>query len=255
LLVAKSALETQNKELESIISFISHDLRTPLVNIKGFSSELKRDCATAYKLLENIELPHEHKNTLAKIFEKYVPESINFIQTSTEFMNNIVTSLVQVARAGIAAVNPEKLDMNVIVETVIKMLETKIKQSSAQIVVEKLPCCIGDKTQITQAITNLIDNAIKYRDPSRGARIRIRGAVSDQQAIYCVEDNGIGIDPRHYDEIFDMFFRLHDKTIGGEGIGLCMVKRMVDRNDGRIWVESQVGAGSKFYVALPFCEQ
>jgi len=111
-----------------------------------------------------------------------------------------------------------------------------------------LPSCSGDEAQIGQVFSNLLDNALKYLDPDRKGVIRISGT---RQLVYCVEDNGIGVKMSHQNKIFEIFHRLNpgDGT-AGEGLGLAIVHRILDRHGGRIWVESKPGKGSKFFVSL-----
>jgi PAS domain S-box-containing protein len=245
-------LDGRRKELESIISFISHDLRSPLVNIKGFAGELARDCDRLKILLTEVYIPQVLHDETAHIFQA-IPESLNFIQTSADVMNGIINSLVQIARAGVAAVNPEELNMNELISTVLHTHEMKIKEASAKIIVDELPGCIGDKIQIMQVFANLIDNALKYRDPQRQLEIHISGTINHngRDSVYVVEDNGIGIEPKFQERIFDLFYRPEGQRTGGEGIGLSMVKRMLDRNHGQVCLDSEPGKGSRFFVLLP----
>jgi signal transduction histidine kinase len=244
-------LDAKTKDLEAVITVVSHDLRAPLMNVRGFSKEIEKDCQTIRKLLSSFSVPEEAKNQLLRVFEQSIPESLNFIQTSAEMMNNIARSLVEVARAGLAVVKPERLDMNEILPKITAALEFKFKEAGAKVTFEPLPPCTADRQQVTQIVTNLIDNAVKYLDPSRQGRIKIWGKVEDERVVYCVEDNGIGIAPEHQEKVFEIFSRLGEKATGGEGIGLAMVKRMAERNEGSIRVESEKGKGSRFFVSLP----
>jgi signal transduction histidine kinase len=149
-----------------------------------------------------------------------------------------------------AKAKPERIDMNKLLAEITANLGFKFKESGTKVSVEDMPACFADKTHVTQIFTNLLDNAVKYLAPGRPGQIRVGGEVKGEQVVYFVEDNGVGIAPEHQEKIFEIFFRLGDKTTGGEGIGLTMVKRMVGRNNGKIWVESQPGKGSKFFVGL-----
>jgi signal transduction histidine kinase len=245
-------LESKNKELESIIGVVSHDLRAPLVNVKGFGNEIKKDCIKVHKLLSDIYIPQEVRNQLAAIFDESVPQSLNFIETSADAMNTLVKSLVDVAKIGLAIIKPEKLDMNEIVRIIISNLEIKFKQARAQVCFDNLASCWADKAQTTQIFTNLIDNAVKYLDLTRLGQICIGGQQDKDRMIYCVSDNGVGIPAQDQDKVFEIFTRLASKAhAGGEGMGLTMVKRMIDRNNGKIWMISEPEKGSSFFVSLP----
>ena len=117
---------------------------------------------------------------------------------------------------------------------------------------EDLPDCIGDNNQTTQVFTNLIDNALKYLSPKRRGRIKITGKTENNNSVYCIEDNGIGIREDYYGKIFEIYHRLNPRTsTEGDGLGLTIVRRILDRHEGKIWVESEPDKGTKFFVEIP----
>lgn len=131
-------------------------------------------------------------------------------------------------------------------------MEFQIKDTGAELTIEDMPNCLGDGDMINQVFSNLIGNALKYLDPDRKGKIHISGRIEDGNGIYCVTDNGIGINPAHQGKIFELFHRLNPAdTTGGEGLGLTIVTRILDRLNGSIRVESEPGNGSKFFVSLP----
>ena len=187
-----------------------------------------------------------------RFFHDDIPQSLRFIQSSAEAMDNLAVSLVSVARAGLEAISPEQLDMNEILRKVLASIQFKFKQNNISYDIDaNLPSCFADKTQITQIFTNLLDNAVKYLDPNRPGQICVRFEINAHHAMYSVSDNGIGILPQDQEKIFDPYYQLHEKAAGGIGLGLATVKRMVDRNNGKIWVYSEKDKGATFYVALP----
>lgn len=254
LLHLKEQLENKNKELESVLAIVSHDLRSPLVSISGFSQEIRLSCRNAENIVRQMQWPGDQALPLLKTLTQEIPESIEFIQTSSNRMDTLVRSLVKVARAGIAEIRPERLNMNELVAEASDSIGFEIKEAQTDLRIEDLPECFADRAQASQIFSNLLDNAIKYLDPNRPGRIRVSGSVEQTQSVYCVEDNGIGISPEYQDKIFELFLRIDRNRTAGEGIGLAMVKRLVARNNGSIWVESVSGEGSKFYVSLPRSE-
>ena len=244
-------LALKNKELESILYVASHDLRSPLVNIQGFSSELSRCCDLIHSTLKDKIKAADMSEEVHTAFNKDVPEALGFILTSASKMDSLLSGLLRLSRLGQAAVDIERLDMNTMLTDVTKNMEFQVKEAGATVELGTLPGCLGDSSQINQIFSNILDNALKYLDESRPGMIHIYGKTENGRSIYCVEDNGVGITPEHQNKIFEIFHRLEPDKKSGEGLGLTIVKRILDRHNGKIWVESELGKGSKFFVSLP----
>ena len=164
----------------------------------------------------------------------------------------LLEGLLKLSRIARAPLVIEPLDINELVGGILKNIEQQIHDSDAVVTVGDIPQCNADSIQVNQIFTNLIDNALKYLDPQRKGRIHVSGVLSDDFSVYCVEDNGIGIAPEYADVVFEIFQRVsHEKLIAGEGLGLTIVKRLAARNNGKVWLESELSVGSKFYIALP----
>jgi signal transduction histidine kinase len=129
-------------------------------------------------------------------------------------------------------------------------MKYQLQQAEVKLDVSELPSCTGDRIQINQLFSNLLDNSIKFLDPKRQGIINISGGTQDKQSVYRIEDNGIGIAPEHHGKIFEIFHKL-SLSVEGEGIGLSEVQRIIDRHNGKILIESEKGKGSKFTVYLP----
>jgi len=246
----KDNLADKVKELESIISVISHDLRAPLLNIRGFNKVLKEDGQEIQKLLSAVDIPADAKHELDRILNQSMTEATGFIDVSAKSMNNLIESLVKVARAGLVVPNPELLDMNQLVKDIVDSIRIKFKNTGTRIDVQNLPACFADKTHVTQIFTNLLDNAIKYLDQNRQGEICVEGIVEKDHVLYWVSDNGIGIAHEDEQKIFDMYYQVGDKAAGGQGVGLATVKRLVERNNGRVWVVCDKDKGCNFFIAL-----
>ncbi len=244
-------LAFKNKELESILYVTSHDLRSPLVNIQGFSSELSRCCDLIHSALKEKIKASDISEEVQTAFNKDVPEALGFILTSAKKMDSLLSGLLRLSRLGQVEVDIERLDMNAILTDVTKNIEYQVKEAGATVELETLPDCFGDSSQVNQIFSNILDNALKYLDETRPGVIHIYGKIENGRSIYCVEDNGVGIAPEHQNKIFEVFHRLEPDKKNGEGLGLTIVRRILDRHNGKIWVESEPGKGSKFYVSLP----
>lgn len=248
---AHRLLSEKNKELESIIHIASHDFRVPLVTIRGFAEELKNCCKNVKGLLGDCDIPDDIRNKLEIAFEQDVPESLHFIQAGADKMDMLLESLLKLARLGTEALASDHLDMNKILNNIKQSLAYHIQDTGAEIHIDDLPTCVGDEAQINQVFSNLLANALKYLDSSRKGAIRVSGGVKGDRIVYCVEDNGIGIEAGQQKNVFNIFYRLHTGETDGHGLGLAIVRRITSRHDGQAWVESRFGKGSKFFVALP----
>jgi signal transduction histidine kinase len=245
-------LETKNEELEAIVYAASHDLRAPLVNIEGFSHRLQGACLELESLLRRPDVPSALREEAGLLIGERIPKAMRFIHSSVGKMADLISGLLRVSRVGSVAIHPQRLDMDEVLRDVIAAQAFQIEQARADVRVEPLPPCAGDRPLVNQVFSNLLDNALKYRDPARALWVSISGQVEDRQAIYTVADTGRGIAAEHQKKIWVLFHRLHpDEAIPGDGLGLKLVRRIVDRHGGRVWVTSSSGQGSKFYVALP----
>jgi signal transduction histidine kinase len=238
-------------ELEQLVYVASHDLRSPLVNVQGFSRELGLLAEEIKEITSHAGLPDKQQARLSDIVNKEFPEARNYILASVVKMDTLLNGLLKLSRLGRAAVTLQKIDMNEMLISVLKTMEFQVKQSGVSVEITPLPSCVGDPVQTNQVFTNLLDNAVKYRDPNRPGIIRITGKTVKNFSEYCVEDNGIGIAPEHQSRVFEIFRRLDPQATEGDGLGLTIVKKIVSRLNGSIRLESEAGRGSRFFVTLP----
>ena len=249
---AEAELKEKTKEMETLLRTVSHDLRSPLVNIDGFSGEMVADCEHLTETLKDVTVDEKTKRDIETLLSEEIPESLNFIRTAVGKMDSLLKGLSELAKIGRVKLNIQPLDINNLFQQVVEVTKFSAEEANATIELESLPDCLGDEMKINQVFSNLVGNAIKYLDPDRPGRIRVWGKVAGDYSQYCVEDNGIGIPDYHKSKIFEIFHRVDPKgSVSGEGLGLTTTKQIVDRHKGRIWLESKKGRGSKFFISLP----
>ena len=236
---------------------MSHDLRAPLVNLQGFSKELTRAVEDLRKLLLDCELPQAFRDRELVILDGPMAKSIRFIQTAVTRLSNIIDALLRLSRAGRVIYQRQRVDVEVIVARVVESLRGTVEDRGARIEIGELPAAMGDAAALERVFANLIGNALNYLDPKRPGCIQVGcrapepdGVVSSLQTYY-VRDNGMGISETGKVKVFQPFQRLHPQAAPGEGLGLAIVQRVIERHGGTIWFESLVGQGSTFFVALP----
>lgn len=245
-------LALKNEELENLIYAASHDLRSPLVNIEGFGQRVDKACQELTQLVESSEWPPALRQQTLSLTQDRIPKALNYIHSGVAKMNGLISGMLQLSRLGRVALKPQTIDMDQLLRQVLQAMAFQIQKASAQVKIDPLPPCHGDAMLINQVFSNLLDNALKYRDPSRPLHLSISGQVENGQSIYAVADTGLGIAPQVQTKIWDLFYRhTTDPQVKGEGLGLNLAKRIVARHHGRIWVESTPGQGSRFFVALP----
>lgn len=243
-------LEDKNSELEQVIYVTSHDLRSPMVNIGGFGRELEMSTTDLKNILHDEQIPPQIRDKILSIVNIDIAESLDFIQSSVLKMDNLLNGLLQVSRAGRMTPNFEELDMNGLMYEVRNSFEHVIRERGIKLNITDLPSCIGDQDQINQVFSNLLGNALKYLDPNRAGIVNISSYRDEDQVVYCFEDNGIGIPEEHKERVFQMFHRVHLEVASGEGLGLTIIRKILNKHHGKIWLESEYGVGSKFFVAL-----
>ena len=248
-------LAEKNKELEAIVYTVSHDLRSPLVNVQGFGKQLQRACdairTAAAAVGADGAVPVA---SLKQPVEVAIPQALRFINAGVSKMEALLAGLLRYSRLGRIALTIRPLNMNGMIAEILAAMKFQLDEAGAEVDVNSLPICAADSVQTSQVFANLLDNALKYRDPARPLRISLRGTVREGQALYEVADNGVGISPEHQAKVFEIFHRLNPDSTSGEGLGLTIAQRVLERQKGRIWVESRPGVGSVFFVSLPAVE-
>ena len=247
-------LSRANDEIQRFAYIVSHDLRSPLVNVMGFTAELEAASQALRAMIDRIDaespdLVDEEARLAAR---EDLPEAISFIRTSTQKMDRLINAILALSRQGRRVLTPEPIDLTRIVEGIRDSLAHRLDDEGASITVEgTLPAIVSDRLAIEQILSNLIENAVKYRHPSRPVTVRVSGGEGGGRAWVDVADNGRGIDPRDHERVFDLFRRSGQQDQPGEGIGLAHVRALAYRLGGTITLRSALGEGATFRLSLP----
>lgn len=253
LAAANRDLLHKNDENEMFVYSVSHDLRSPLVNLQGFSKELEKGHDALAALVATDGVPPGVRGPAVELLTGKMTRAIGFIQTAVLRLSSIIDALLRLSRAGRVEYRWEWVDVRKLVERVVAALHMTVTERNATVTVGELPPAWGDANALEQLFANLINNALTYLDPARPGVIRVGSrppAEPGAGVTYFVADNGLGIAEAHRAKIFQVFQRAHPGVGKGEGIGLAVVARVAERHHGRVWVESKVGEGSVFNVAL-----
>jgi PAS domain S-box-containing protein len=229
---ALKRLEESNKELESFSYSVSHDLRAPLRAINGFTQILREDYSPR--------------------FDEEGKRICDVIQHNSDMMGRPIDDLLAFSRFGRSEMNKMSIPMHRIVQSVIDDLITLQLKKRTEIVMGELPEVKIDPSLIKQVWVNLVSNAVKYSSGKEQTRIEIYSVIQDDRIVFSIKDNGIGFDMLYVDKLFGVFQRLHTETeFEGTGVGLAIVKRIVNRHGGDVWAESRSGEGSVFSFSIP----
>jgi len=243
-----------NEEVQRFAYIVSHDLRAPLVNIMGYTSELEQVGIEVEKQLTLLEADHPHlvDREIAIAVREDVPEAVGFIRASTSKMDRLINAILKMSREGRRPLTPEPLDMVALVQTMADAVNHQAEQTGGRIQLDALPDIVSDRLLLEQVFGNLLDNAVKYSQPGRPLEIVIEGEDSDPETVvYRVRDNGRGVSERDFERIFELFRRAGAQDQPGEGVGLAFVRNSIRRLGGSIEIESAVGKGSTFHLKFP----
>lgn len=247
-------LQRANDEIQRFAYIVSHDLRSPLVNVMGFTAELDAATHSLRTLIDRaeVEAPAIVTEEARLAAREDLPEAIGFIRTSTQKMDRLINAILRLSREGRRTITPEALDMVAMLQGVADTLRHRTEEAGATIAIaDDLPPLVSDRLAVEQIASNLVENAVKYLRKDRPGIIEVTGQRRGLRVLYQIKDNGRGIDPKDHERVFDLFRRSGEQDQPGEGIGLAHVRALAYRLGGTITVASQLGDGAVFEVNLP----
>ncbi len=240
-------LQLANDEIQRFAYIVSHDLRSPLVNIMGFTSELEQATHTLTNLAEAPGWPAPARVAATED----IPEALRFIKASTSKMDRLINAILKLSRDGRRTLTAERLEMGPLIEDMVATMRHQAKAREVEVTVGPMPVLWADRIAVEQIFGNVIDNALKYLKPDRPGRIQITAETDEVRARFVVADNGRGIAARDFERVFELFRRSGDQSVPGEGIGLAHVRALVRRLGGSIECASTLDVGTSFTITLP----
>lgn len=244
-------LKAANEELRTFAYIVSHDLRAPLVNLKGFSGELRFSLDELQSLLLSCELPEDIRKQVVSLLEADIPESLNYIELAATRMDQLINAILKLSRLGHQKLIIQTIDLNKAVDEALTALAHQIDLGGIEVHCETLPPLRADLTVVGSIIDNLLSNAIKYSDPARKNLIKIYATHHEKGTTIHVQDQGRGIAEDDKSKVFQIFRRAGTQDVPGEGMGLSYVQAMLRRHGGTIDFVSVLGQGSTFSFSIP----
>lgn len=263
-------LARANEEIQRFAYIVTHDLRAPLVNVMGFTSELEASLVSLQDYLAKLDAAAGAEaagggdgagraaedpalEEAREAIERDLPEAIGFIRSSTRKMDGLINAILKISRDGRRPLKPEPIRLEELLETQAGSIRHRVGESEGSVELDvRVPALVSDRLSLEQIFGNLLDNAVKYRHPERPIELRIAAReLGFGQVVVEVEDNGRGVAPQDHERVFELFRRSGNPEQPGEGIGLAHVRTLVRSLGGDITLSSEFGSGSSFRVQLP----
>lgn len=245
-------LKAANEELKQFASIVSHDLRAPLLNIRGFSKELRFAFMDSGVPLgqEKMDLKPDQLQALSEALEKDIPEALEFIDSSVARMDGFLNALLKLSRLGRRELQFEIIDVKQLVNETLKTLGYQIETKQVEIEIDTLPQMYADRISLEQIFGNILSNAVNYLESSRPGRLLIKASRNADETVFSIQDNGRGIAESDNSKIFTPLRRAGAQDVPGEGMGLAYVQTLVGLHGGKLWFESQPNIGTTFFFSI-----
>jgi signal transduction histidine kinase len=245
-----AALTRANEEVQRFAYIVSHDLRSPLVNVMGYTAELEQVGKTIDRAISQAEQEREVDKEVITAVREDLPEAVGFIRASTEKMDRLINAILKLSREGRRSLVPESVDIGAMVTQAADSIRHTM--DDAEVVVGEMTLFESDRLSMEQIVGNLIENAVKYSEPGRPNRIEVSGRdLPGGWVEFTIADSGRGIAPKDHERIFELFRRSGRQDRPGEGLGLAFVRNSVRRLGGHIDIRSALGEGSTFVLKFP----
>jgi signal transduction histidine kinase len=250
--VCTAKLKASREEFETFAYIVSHDLRNPLINLKGFASEL-RSSFEAVRPAIDVALPHlseEQRQAVVTAYQQDAPEALEFIESSVARIEGFINAVLKLSRLERRELRFEPIDMTALVHKVLETLTDQIEAHKAKVTVGPLPEVVADRVSMEEIMAGILTNAVIYLTNDRSGEIGVAGQRTTDETIIHVRDNGRGIAAEDVRKVFEPFRRAGKQDVPGQGMGLPYAKTLIQRHGGRLWCESELGVGTTFVFTI-----
>ncbi len=245
-------IEEANEEIKQFAYIVSHDLRAPLVNLRGFAAELRSALEEVSPAMEAAlpNLVEEQRLSVESALQEDIPEALGFIESSVSRMDSFINAVLKLSRLGRRELKLKRIDMDALLEATLNTLAHQIEERKVKMTINPLTEVTADQTAMEQILGNLLTNALIYLDSERPGEIEVGSKREESETTFWVRDNGRGISKYDAPKVFAPFRRAGKQDVPGEGMGLSYVRTMVRQHGGRIWFESNPGEGTTFFFTI-----
>jgi signal transduction histidine kinase len=245
-------LRQHQEEFKTFVYIISHDLRTPLINLKGFAAELRLALNNVQSALEPLlpQMNEAQRSAATMALREEVPEALSFIEHSVARIDSFMNAILKLSRLGRRALKLETIDMAALVQDVLKSLAVQIEQRQVRVTVGPLLEVVADRASMEEILGSILTNAASYLDPSRPGEIEITGERGPEETVFRVRDNGRGIAADDLHKVFEPFRRAGRQDVPGDGMGMPYAQALVRRHGGSIVCASELGVGTTFIFTI-----
>jgi signal transduction histidine kinase len=246
-------LKQGQEEFKTFAYIVSHDLRTPLINLRGFSAELRSAAEVLRSAFDEVS-PHWDEGQRAAVvaaLQEDIPEALGFIEFSVTRIDNFINAVLRLSRLSRRELKFELVDVDGLVQATLEPLADEIEQRQAKVVVDSpLPEVIADHDSLEEVLGIILRNAVVYLDPNRSGEVEVTGERGPDETAFHIRDNGRGVVKEDMSKVFEPFRRAGRQDVSGEGMGLVYAQTLIRRHRGRIWCTSEPGVGTTFVFTI-----
>jgi len=252
LRISIAKLKQSREEYKTFAYIVSHDLRNPLINLKGFAAELGYALETVQAVVDGLlpQLEEKQRQAVTVALQEDIPESLGFIESSVKRIDEFMNAVLKLSRLGRRPLKLEPVDMDAVVREVLALLADQMEENQVVATVAALPEVVGDRASLMEVMEIVLKNAVVYTEPGKPGHVEVVGKQGSDETIIYVRDDGRGIEEADLHKVFEPFRRAGRQDVPGDGMGLAYAQALIRRHGGRVLCESELGVGTTFTLTI-----